>query len=119
MSEIKNAVIKSAIISTEDGFLDIRLMLDYGGTMQSFGGYNLFSKFLSQKEPGNYAGLWLCRCMEITGVSDWSRIVGKSIRVLGDNNHIEAIGHIIENKWFYPKKEFLQLAEIFAIKSDF
>jgi hypothetical protein len=119
MDEVKNAIIKSAHIDTENGFLDIRLMLDYGSAMQSFGGYNLFSKHLSQKEPGNFAGLWLCRCMEIAGVSDWSRIVGKAIRVLGDNSHIEAIGHIIEDKWFYPKKEFLQLEEIFATKSNF
>ena len=117
MNEIKNAIIKSAIITTDDGFLDARLLLDYGGAMQSFGGYNLYSKFLSQKEPGNYAGLWICRCMEIAGVGEWSKTVGKTIRVLGDNVHIEAIGHIIENKWFYPKKEFLELGEIYAVKA--
>lgn len=40
---IKNAVIKSAVIDSDDmGLLTVWLHLDYGGSGQGFGGYALY-----------------------------------------------------------------------------
>lgn len=104
--EIKNAVIKSVSISTERT-LSAWLHLDYGGSGQGFGGYCLYNNSTKgKKDGGNYAGMFIQRCIEIGGVEEWERLPGKTIRVKAGHNSIEAIGHILTDDWFDPKKEF-------------
>jgi hypothetical protein len=112
--EEKNALITSVSITNDDhGLLSAWLFLDYGGSGQGFGGYTLYlpKVFTHADNQKNYAGLFIWRCMEIGGVTEWSKLVGKTIRVRKPNmlDQIEAIGHIIKDDWFYPKEEFLQL----------
>lgn len=104
--EIKNAVIKAAILSTADyGQLVGSLTLDYGGSQQGFGVYTLYNPYC--KEDKNFGGFFIYRCMEIVGISEWSKIIGKPIRArIGDDNLIKAIGHFIEDKWFCPEEEY-------------
>ena len=91
--EIKNAVIESAKITSDDhGLLSAWLMLDYGGCCQGFGGY--------------VAGHFLWRAMEIAGVTDWDKLKGKTIRVRADHGGVEAIGHIVKDDWFCPRDDF-------------
>ena len=109
-SEITNAVIKSVEISNEDhGCLTAWLHLDYGGSGQGFGGFNLYGSH-SEMRSANYCGVFIDKCLKIGGVGKWSQLVGKTIRV----NHvpfgsITAIGHIVDDKWFNPKEEFEKL----------
>jgi hypothetical protein len=111
--EEKNAVIVSVLITNDDhGLLSAWLHLDYGGSGQGFGGYNLYLPkiFTHTGNQKNYAGLFIWRCMEIGGVDEWSKLVGKTIRVRGEFfGPIDAIGHIVKDDWFYPKKEFDEL----------
>jgi hypothetical protein len=115
--DVMNAIIKNASITFEShGFLTVWLELDFGdGFGQSFGGYALYhQKSVNPATVPNYAGHFIWRCMEIAGVSEWSAIPGKSIRVRKpseNENYIEAIGHIIKDDWFCPKEEFLKLRE--------
>jgi len=106
--EIKNAIINAATIDADDhGMLTAWLRLDYGGWMQGFGGYTLYKpKF--PKSP-NYAGHFMWRVMKIVGVTEWKDMIGKTIRVKCNHCGIEAIGHIVEDSWFYPKEEFAEL----------
>ncbi len=106
--EIKNAVIKSARIDTEDrGFLTVWLDLDYGGSGQGFGGYSLYlPKSFTHHEIKSFAGHFMFRVMEIAEVGRWDRLVGKTIRVRGDRGGIEAIGHIVKDDWFQPSIDF-------------
>ena len=109
--ETKNAVITAAKFDTERG-LSAWLMLDYGDSSgQGFGGYLLYapSGWNAHSQPGNYAGHFIWRCMEVAGVDDWSKLVGRTIRVKTDFNHVHAIGHIIKDDWFDPKAEFEEL----------
>lgn len=116
--EVKNAVIKSAIITNDDhGLLSAWLALDYGSAVQSFGGYSLYSPG-RPNDKGNYCGLFIWRVMEVVGVSKWDQLPGKTIRVRAGWTNIEAIGHIIENKWFEPAKEFKEYAKIVGDDTD-
>lgn len=108
MPEIRNAIIKSARIDMGDrGLLTAWLDLDYGGSGQGFGGHCLYlPKSYSHHELKSFAGHFIFRCMEIAGAEEWSRMVGKTIRVRGSHDGIEAIGHIVNDDWFCPKDDF-------------
>ena len=103
--EIQNALIKDTSLTTADhGLLSSFLTLDYGGSVQGFGGYQLYSPNI--KQHPNYAGHWIWRCMEVVGVWKWEDLKGKFIRVkMKDWHRIHAIGNIIEDKWFCPSEE--------------
>lgn len=104
--EIKNAIIKSAKITNDDhNILTVWLDLNYGGSGQGFGGYTLYSDYAGLHSK-NYAGHFIWRCLEIGGVSDWSGLPGKTIRVKVSAGRIIAIGHIIEDDWFNPGEDF-------------
>lgn len=107
--EIKNALIKSAQLSTADhGILSGWLHLDYGGSGQGFGGYVLSTPRLS---GANYCGHFIWRCLEIAGVEEWSCLPGRTIRVRADYSKVHAIGHILKDDWFEPSKDFEKMKE--------
>lgn len=100
--EERNALIKSTEIFIEDhGILTIFVHLDYGGAGQGFGGYGL----------DKHASVFIRGVMETVGVTKWSDLPGKAIRVRSDYGKIVAIGNILKDKWFYPAVE-LQMAEL-------
>lgn len=111
---IKNAIIKSVILTKEDhGLLTAFIDLDYGGSGQGFGGYNLYVPKRKLKDAGNYAGHFIWRVLEIAGVEKWEDLRGKPIRVDGGHSGIKAIGHILEDEWFNPAEEFEEITKRF------
>lgn len=106
--EIKNAIIVNASIFIEDhGLLTASLSLDYGDTCQAFGGWSLYlPNSFKHHNVNSVAGHFIFRVMEIAGVSDWSALKGKTIRVKGSWDKVYEIGHIIKEVWFCPEKEF-------------
>lgn len=106
--EIKNAIIESATLSTEDhGLLSSWLHLDYGSSGQGFGGFSLYlPKSFSHHKINSVAGHWIWRVMEIAGVSKWDQLKGKTIRVKATRGNVIAIGHIVKDDWFDPSAEF-------------
>jgi len=107
-NEIKNAIIKSATITAEDhGLLSAWLHLDFGGSGQGFGGFALYlPKSFTHHEMKSVAGHFIFRCMEIAGVGKWEDMPGKTIRVRGNFSGISEIGHIVNDDWFNPSKDF-------------
>lgn len=110
MIEVRNAVIKSASITSDDhGLLSAWLILDYGGSGQGFGGYALYlPKSFKHHELKSVAGHFIWRVLEIADATEWSELVGKTIRVRGDRGGVEAIGHIVKDDWFCPSDDFAE-----------
>lgn len=108
MTEIKNAVITSTQLTIADhGYLSAWIMVDYGGSGQGFGGYNLGSVYKGyDSSAGNAAALFIIRCCKVCGVMRWEDLKGQPIRVEADHNGIRAIGNFIEDDWFYPAQAF-------------
>jgi hypothetical protein len=107
--EIRNAIISRAVLTAEErGLLTAWVYLDYGGSGQGFGGYALYlpKEFLNHRISHGYAGHFIWRVMEIAGVSEWSQLTGKTIRVKSDYSKVHAIGHIVNEDWFDPSADF-------------
>jgi len=99
----KNAIIESVSLTADDhGVLTSYLTLDYGGSGQGFGGYCLYNPNFPTK---GLAGKFIWRCMEIAGVTEWQKLIGKTIRVKAEHTGVTAIGHITRDIWFTPKEE--------------
>ena len=113
ISETKNAIIDGAVITKADhGTLSAWIYLDYGDSgHQGFGGYSLYlpKDFKHFTNRGDFAGHWIFRVMEIAGVDDWKSVVGKAIRVRGDEKSIHSIGHITKDDWFCPSEDFKKM----------
>lgn len=111
-TEIRNAIISSVSIDTGDrGLLTAWLHLDYGGSGQGFGGYDLYlPKSYSHHNLESVAGHFIFRCMEIAGVEKWEDMKGKTIRVKVSHSKVEAIGHIVKDDWFNPSVDFANLS---------
>lgn len=110
-----NAQIESTSFGIEDhGLLTLYLMLVQGGSGQGFGGYALDGKpddrNKNKRTPSIYCGWWVARVLETVGVNDWKDLKGKYVRVEGEDfGKIIGIGHIVEDKWFFPEKEIQSL----------
>lgn len=108
----QNAVIESVSLTTDErGLLTSYLTLDYGGCGQGFGGFALYlpPSWTHHDKFAPYAGHWIFRVMEIAGVSNWKDLPGKTIRVKSSWTDVEAVGHIVKNDWFCPKKDFEEM----------
>jgi hypothetical protein len=94
--KIQNARIRKAIIEIDDhGILIGTLRFDLDGSTQGFGGWNL------EGQPK-----WMRRVLETVGVKKWEELPGKNLRISGSFEKVAKIGHIIEDRWFDPVKEF-------------
>lgn len=107
-----NAKIKSTSLGYEDhGILTCFLHLEQQGVGQGFGGYRLDAPNGGDSEMGTF---WIQRILSVVDVQRWEDVVGKYVRVEGEEfGDIFGIGHITHNIWFFPKKE---IAERFGAK---
>jgi hypothetical protein len=97
--QIQNAIITGVEIEGERG-LSAWIHLDYGGACQSFGGYMLLGG------DKNYCAQFIRRCLDVGGVNEWSKLVGKAVRVKRVAGIAQAIGHIVKEDWFEPRVDF-------------
>jgi len=92
----------------DHGILTCWLSLVSDGLRQGFGGYYLddYDAVGNKRIASFQCGFFIQRILETVGVEKWEDLVDKFVRVDGEKfGDIYGIGHITENKWFYPKKE--------------
>lgn len=110
----KNAVIESASLGLENGFLSAWLSLEYGDSSgQGFGGFMLYAGPRNKQHltQWNIAGHFIQRVLEVAGVDQWSKLQGRSIRVRAEHSRVHAIGHIVKDDWFEPGVDFKKYYE--------
>ena len=97
-----NAQIESVLLGYKcNGMLSCYLYLKQECLGQGFGGYRLDSPLGDSIECGR----WIRGILHAVGVTDWSDLKGKYVRVDGDDTRIKGIGHITHDKWFYPEQK--------------
>ena len=108
---VKNAQITKTSLGKEDhGIMTCWLHLTYGAAGQGFGGYYLGSYGKRPNKKTGYGIEAISRIIDVVGVANWEDLKGKYIRVRftdkpsGFGHEIDAIGHIIEDKWFSFKE---------------
>ena len=102
--ETKNAKIVSAFLGYEDyGIFTFSLSLDYGGTRQGFGQYEL--------EYPAYGVKMIEKILKTVGVDSWEQLPGKHIRVVAEHTKVHKIGNLIEDKWFSPEDLITELLQ--------
>jgi len=111
-----NARIKSTMLGVEDhGILTAYIHLDYGGSGQGFGGYALDSYEGERGKGGRQGTAWgmefIRRVLETVGAERWEQLPGMHCRVRQTDDKVQAIGHIIENKWFDPNEDLMFFLE--------
>jgi len=106
-TRIRNAVIKDTMLGIEDhGVFTASITLDYGGTCQAFGGYCLgYPPTTEVDVPSDAASRFIQRVLEVAGVNEWEKLIGRPIRARSTHSHVEAIGHFMKEDWFDPKEE--------------
>jgi hypothetical protein len=111
--ELENAVIEYADIRNDDhGLLTAWIGLKYKGCAQAFGGHALYLPAgFTRHELQSLAGHFIWRVMEIAGADEWAELRGKTIMARDNSGQVWEIGHIINDDWFCPAREFAPVTE--------
>lgn len=118
---VENAVVEKVSITLDrDVFLTMWLQFKLNGYYQGFGGYVFDSP---SKDGGTervgtaYGAEYIRRVMRLFDVSDMSLIEGQTCRVVRNAGvqKIIGIGHIIEDKWFFPEED---LTDFFGERNE-
>ena len=96
---IENAKITGTFLGKEDhGILTAFVYLEFDGCGQGFGGFDL--------RRAKDAVDFVQGVLDAVGADSWEKLAGKYCRIAKDSmlGPIEAIGHIIEDRWFNFRK---------------
>jgi hypothetical protein len=100
--KMENAVVRDAQIRFDRGvFLSVWLTLDFGSSVQGFGGYCLGKKGQIAETP--IFAEWIRQLMEIFDVDRWDDIKGKPCRAVHSHMTVSRVGHYLKDKWFVPE----------------
>lgn len=115
-SRIENVRISDAEVFIEDhDILTAFVNLEGSGWGVGFGGYALdeHDRETKGRAHNGACGLFIRRVLEVVGVRNWSDLKGQNVRadMEGPGGRCLGIGHIYEDRWFYPTEEFKRFTE--------
>jgi hypothetical protein len=103
--EVENVKIESMMLGIEDhGIMTCFLNLKGHCMGVGFGGYSFDSR--SGEEANGYGIKFIRRILETMNVRNWEDLRGMHCRIrhTGLGGKVQAIGHIVEDKWFDPEE---------------
>lgn len=103
---IQNAKIAATQLGYDDhGIVTAFLQLQWPGMGGGFGGYVLHSDHPNSGLTA-FGIQYIRSVLDVVGVRTWEDLAGKHVRIVqepGSNlNRIIGIGHIMEDRWFFP-----------------
>lgn len=112
---IHNATVKTTKLGREHSAMTAWLMFDYGGGgHQGFGGYSLDD--VPEKKESGYdrrphaaCGLFISRVLSVLKRGRWEDLPGTPCRVRTEDGLVRAIGNYLEDDWFVPGEELVNL----------
>lgn len=120
--ETRNAKIVNTKLGYEDhGIFTVWLELDYGGTMQGFGGYGLDEWQQEESYRRDLTGVgteFIRSILDTVGVETWEQLRGQVIRVKATHTKVYAIGNYLEDKWFVPVNFFKRYQKKPEVKKE-
>lgn len=104
--QTQNAQIAATQLGYDDhGIVTAFLQLQWPGMGGGFGGYVLHSDHPHSGLTA-FGMQYLRSVLDVVGVRTWEELAGKHVRIVqepGSNlNRIIGIGHIMEDRWFFP-----------------
>lgn len=98
LREIRNVKITKTFLGPEDhGIFTCFVHTMAKSAGQGFGGHGLDYKA--------YGIEYIKRILDAVGVEAWEKLPGVNCRIDADYSKVYGIGHIIEDKWFYPEED--------------
>lgn len=90
-----NAKIQYTTLGLDDHGFALAIGLDFGtGGHQGFGAFN----------PGERTQEYITDILAVAAAEHWERLQGKFLRARIEDGLIIAIGHILNDVWFEPRK---------------
>jgi len=94
--EIRNVRIERTFLGIEDHGIFTCVVSTLANALgQGFGTHDLTYK--------DYGIGYLRKVIETVGVDSWEALEGQHCRIDASHNKVHGIGHITEDKWFYPQ----------------
>jgi hypothetical protein len=106
-------VIDSTVLGVNDhGIFDCWLHIDFGGSMQGFGGYRLdeYDETTGDSKPSEFGMAYIMSVMRVLGVDTWEKVKGRTIWVFRKSDYDQIVGigsvpaHTKVHRVFFPKE---------------
>ena len=72
---------------------------------------NVCDDHVSRREGSKFGMMFIQKVIDTVGVKSWEDLQGKNVRVKSSHTEVTSIGHILEDKWFTPKKLASELSQ--------
>jgi hypothetical protein len=105
--EIRNARIESTHLGYEGhGILTCSIVLDYGGAMQSFGGYAFdeYNEARKRRIVASAFGLaFVAELLRVVGADAYEKLVGMPCRADASLGRVHRLGNLLRDEWLDPE----------------
>lgn len=105
--EVVNCKIAATQLGFDGGVMLGTLQLQAKGFGVAFSGHVIHVPAQTQEQEDwqtSFGMDYITRVLQTVGVRLWEELPGQAIRLMREGNQVVAIGHLIEEVWFYPRE---------------